>query len=313
MKPILDLTKAINNYDYFHNQFKKWGNEKNILFISPQLSGKCLYKTILPFFSMFSEKVATAINGLGRYDYDEQLLGCEGYLVSDDMIQWADFIVFPFTTQPLVVEFYESIKNIKPDVKVVFLVDFNFYELSLLHPYKYLFDEPTVLSAVEDNIWFSDICLTSNSELAGFLIDKFRVYSQSKYKNTPSDLRVACMPYMIDVEIVLKNVDYEPIKGVLISNEEHISSTKKHIQEVSEKADEIKLSNIQSNGVVDVFEEKKESPNDAIVDKKEKKHEQEKTKINKPKRHRKTKSPDIAKQKRKTIEKKHRKQTGKQR
>lgn len=268
MKSVLDLTRAIGNYDYYYSQFSKWGDEKNILFVSPQLSGNGLYKMILPFFSMFSEKVATAITSLNRYDYREQLLGGDDFTISDEMIEWADFIVFPFTTQPLVVEYYERIRSIKKDARIVFLVDFNFYELTALHPYKFMFDEPIVLSAVEDNIWFSDICLTSNQNLAGYIVNKFGAYAKSKYANTPSFLRVACMPYMIDTDIVLKNVNYEPLAPILVNNETHISETKKHIESVSKVAEQDKALSIEQEKMDKEKKNKKEqdTENEDVVE-----------------------------------------------
>jgi len=244
MKPILDLTRAISNADYFLNQFTKWGDDKNILFVNPQLSGKCLYKMILPFFSMFNEKIATAISGLSRYDYEGQIYGSDEIFIADEMIEWSDFIVFPFTTQPLVSEFYAKIREVKEDVKIVFLVDFNFYELSSLHPYKKVFDEPMALSATEDNIWFADICLTSNAVLAQVLIEKFTALGQSKYVETPSYLSIACMPYMIDTDIVLKNVEFDPMKPVLVNPNEHINETKKHIEEIAKAAEVVKEADI---------------------------------------------------------------------
>jgi hypothetical protein len=240
MKPILDLTKAIGNEKYFYNQFTKWGSEKNILFINPQLSGKCLYKMLLPFFSMYNEKISTAISGLSKYDYKSQIIGYEEIFMTDEMINWSDFIVFPFTTHPLYLEHYLRIKILKENVKIVFLVDFNFYELSDLHPFKNIFQEPKLLSSTEDNIWFSDICLTSNTELANELIKKFTELSKTKYSNMPSNLAIASMPFMIDTDIVLKNIEFEPIKPVLVNSNEHILETKKHIEEISNVAEILK-------------------------------------------------------------------------
>ncbi len=55
MKDVLALTKAITDPTFYKEMFDEWGEEKNILFVSPQLSGKHLYKTLLPYFLMQSE------------------------------------------------------------------------------------------------------------------------------------------------------------------------------------------------------------------------------------------------------------------
>lgn len=263
MKPILDLTKAIGNEAYFNQQFGKWGDEKNILFVNPQLSGKCLYKMILPFFSMYNEKVATAISGLSRYDYEGQLLGGDEINLEEEMIEWADFIVFPFTTQPLVSEFYSKIRSVNEDVKIVFLVDFNFYELSSQHPFRRIFDEPSALSAVEDNVWFSDLCFTSNSELSNYLVEKFKLLGKSKYAETVSYLAIACMPYMIDTEVVLKNIEYDPTKPIIVNPIEHSVETKKHIEDVSKVANEIKESDLEKKNKLEV--KKPTEPKEPII------------------------------------------------
>lgn len=245
MKPILDLTKAISKKDYLARQFQNWGEDKNILFVNPQLSGKCLYKMILPFFSLYNQSIATAITGISKYDYEGQLLGGDEIEIDEKMIDWADFIVFPFTTQPLVIEFYERIRSLNREVKIVFLVDFNFYKLSDYHPFKNIFDEPSALAATEDNIWFADICLTSNAELTGVLVEKFQALGKEKYAETISYLAIACMPYMIDTEIVLKNiVEYDPMTPILVNPNEHDPKTKKHIDEVAEVAEVIKEANM---------------------------------------------------------------------
>lgn len=265
MKPILDLTRAISNSDYFVNQFTKMGDEKNILFINPQLSGKCLYKMILPFFSLYSEKIATAISGLRKYDYETQLLGGDEIILDEQMIEWADFIVFPFTTQPLVAEYYEKIRNTNQECKIIFLIDFNFYNLRETHPYKKVFNEPMVLSAMEDNIWFADICLTSNALLVDYLVEKFQGLGKTKYANTPSYLNIACMPYMIDTDIVLKNVEFDPMKPILVNPNEHSTETKSHIDEVAKTAEVMKEADLAEKQRK-LEEEAKELEVEVIID-----------------------------------------------
>lgn len=248
MKDVLALTRAITDEKFYAEMFEEWGEEKNILFVSPQLSGKHLYKTLLPYFLMRSEEISTAVTSLKRFDYQKQLLGYEIDL-NNAMIQWADFIVFPFTTQPLVEEIYKSIRLNKPEIKIVYSVDFNFYELSKNHPYSDIFQEEMVVSDVEDNMFFADFVLTGNIELSKYLLEKFKKLIEGKYKDVESVMGIATMPTMIDTEIVLKNIDYEIQKSVPIANPSteakvnetiHTETVNKAIEKVSSVAEEVK-------------------------------------------------------------------------
>lgn len=215
MTDVLYLKKVITDDDAYEKMFSKWGSEKNILFVSPQLSGKHLYKSILPFLCLPDKKddgilrIATAVTSLKPYDYRKQLIEYEIDL-NDKHIIWADFIVFPFTTQPLSQDIYKKIRGIKPSVKIMYSVDFNFYELSEKHPYKNIFSDDIILSQVEDNMYFSDSVIVDNLMLFNYLHGKAKSLIDGKYKDVQGYMNLSCMPVMMDSEIVLKNVDYEP-------------------------------------------------------------------------------------------------------
>ena len=89
-------------------------------------------------------------------------------------VLWANFIVFPFTTDDLSKPYglYEAIRELNPNCKIVFFVDFNYYNLPLEHPHKGLFDFPVSVDATERNILYSDLCLTTNIMLRNFLLKK---------------------------------------------------------------------------------------------------------------------------------------------
>ena len=243
MKDVLALTKAITDPTFYKEMFDEWGEEKNILFVSPQLSGKHLYKTLLPYFLMQSEEISTAITSLKRFDHRKQLLGYEIDLTKN-MIEWADFIVFPFTTQPLVQEIYEMIRAEKPEVRIVYSVDFNFYELSKSHPYSDIFEEEMVISDVEDNMFFADMVLTGNIELSKYLVEKFNKLIPIKYAGLESYMGIATIPTMIDVELVFKNVDYDIQKSVLINAKPtetiHTETVVKVIEKITDVAESVK-------------------------------------------------------------------------
>lgn len=242
MKAVLDLTKAITDGEYYHDQFSRSGNEKNILFVAPQLTSKHLYKFILPFFSFYNENVHTAITGLEKYNPFEQIVRLNTTLNQQEIL-WANFIVFPFTTMDLSKQYglYEAIREVNPNCKIVFFIDFNFYNVPSDHPHKELFDFPNIIDSTERNILYSDICLTSNIQLRNYMIKKFTELSETKYSSI-DDIPVTfgAIPYLIDEEIVLQNIDFELYKPSAVIN-------KDIFKKVSDVAEEIKKEDLSKN------------------------------------------------------------------
>lgn len=213
MKSVLDLTKAITDGDYYREQFQDIA-EKNILFVEPQLTSKHLYKFILPFFSFYNEKVFTAITGLTKYDPFRQIVQLESTLNQKEIL-WANYIVFPFTTMDLSKEngLYEAIREVNPNCKIVFFVDFNYYELPDNHPHNELFTFKNIIENVELNILMSDFCFTNNIYLRGYLLKKFTQLVETKYSEMEYiPVNFGSVPYLIDEQIVLQNVEFESHK-----------------------------------------------------------------------------------------------------
>lgn len=223
MKKIIDLERSMNDPKFFEAQFKHNGTQKNILFVNPQRSGRHFYKMILPYIAMQSNEVKCAITSISKYDQKAQLIGGREIQFSDEpdlelrkkketeMIKWSDSIIFPFTTQPLVLDIYANIRKVNPHCKIVYNVDFNFLALSKNNPYYEIFAEPSVRNAVEDNIYFSDLTLTSNPLFADYLVQYFQKLIPEKY----SDIHdhkcfINTLFIMSDPEIMLENVDFNP-------------------------------------------------------------------------------------------------------
>jgi len=70
MKVVSDLFSKINQpineevggKNYQEKQFDEWGEEKNILFVDAHLSGRHLYKIILPYFGLMSSLNCNKLN-----------------------------------------------------------------------------------------------------------------------------------------------------------------------------------------------------------------------------------------------------------
>ncbi len=262
MKDILSLKRAITETEYSENMFSKWGTEKNILFVSPQLSGKHLYKSILPFQCLPDKtesgviRVATGITSLKPFDYRKQLIEYEIEL-TDKHIAWADFIVFPFTTQPLSQDVYKKIRALNPRTKICYSVDFNFYELSEAHPYKNIFSDEMILSQVEDNMYFSDAVVVDNLLLVQYIFTKFKKLIEGKYKDVQGYMNLTCLPTMIDSEIVLKNVDYEPENASFVKTETiHTPAINELIEEAANAEQKLKDEFLKNKEVESKLEKK---------------------------------------------------------
>jgi len=244
MKLILDITKALRVEKFYKEQFDKFADSKevningknviiegrNLLFMNPQLSGKNLYKTFLPYYHLFSEYFFTAFSSISKYNPKEQL---QSLKVRIDTVQltWADYVVIPFTTDNLTSEennLYESIRNINQQCKIVFMVDFNYYELSDLHPYRKIFNDRAI-NQVEENIWFCDICLVSNMVFMNYLRDELTKISSGSMKNIPTKAKIACIPFYADSKLLLANVDYNP------QEPKHVNGGNKYDKGVSEQ------------------------------------------------------------------------------
>ncbi len=215
MKAVLDLSKAVAHKSYIDGLFNKKGNKKNILFVAPQLSTTHLYNYIFPYFSFYNSDVIPAITGLSKFNPYEQIVRLDVELNARE-IKWADFVVFPFTTQDLSKEFgfYEAIREVNPNIQIVFYVDFNFYELPQSHIYYDLFHNfPDTLEQLERNILKCDLCLTTNEELDNYMYVKFSRLLEEKYANDSSVVvNFGYVPIFIDEEIVTQNIDYNALR-----------------------------------------------------------------------------------------------------
>lgn len=247
MKLILDLKLAVTDENFISSQFETSGTEKNILFVNPQLSSKHFYKMLLPLFKLRSEKIGTAISSLSEYDTEGQLFGENEWTLTDQMINWGKdqgvpvYIVFPFTAQPLVSEVYTRIRETNPYANIVYTVDFNFYELGDRHPFKYIFNEHNVISSVEDNMYFSDMVLTSNAGLGQYLILRINELAEKKYSGEATPLRnVKVLRYAVDPEIMMGNVDYDIQAAESSTNTVHTTASVQLIEKTTEVANEVK-------------------------------------------------------------------------
>ena len=247
MKVFNDIFKDIQERDFFENQFKEIHWNKNILFINPQLNGRHFYKYLLPYLCMYEyDAWATAITGIDRYKPNNEYETIKIPLNSMQIL-WADYIVFPFTFDDLT-ESYKNLRKINPNVNIVFNVDFNYYELSKNHPNYKEFQEKNALDNIENNIFYSDLTLTTNTKLTDVILEKFKELSENKFKDKESYVSIGTFPLFLDREVILENVELKqsplPIEeqakvriGIIATNYtwEDINSYKEQLQKVQEE------------------------------------------------------------------------------
>lgn len=264
MKEILDIFKASKeNPEFIKGQFTDVHPNKNVLFIQPQLNGRHFYRYILPYITMFEYNVwGTAITDMDKYKPNKEYEPITTPLNSKQIL-WADFIVFPFMTQELG-EVYDKIRVINPDVTIVYNVDFNYYKLSKNHPLYEQFSPQEVVETIEDNIFYSDITLVTNSKLAEFLAEKFgKELSETRYAELFSNVQIGTLPLLIDNVLVMENIEKDVPEitkaqqeefrvGIVATNYtwEDIASYKSLFQEVKEKlGDKVKFVLIGFDGI----------------------------------------------------------------
>lgn len=249
MKEVLDLLTSTHKDDKFlSNQYQDVHWNKNILFIRPQLNGRHFYRYILPYFVMWEfDYWGTAITNIDKYKPFKEYEPTKDRINSKQIL-WSDYIVFPFSNMPLK-EVYEQLKAINPNVKIVYNVDFNYYKLNKNHPLYDQFSDEETVSTIEDNIFYSDITLVTNTKLSEFLIEKFsKELKDKKYQGVDANCQIGVFPIFMDKEIILENVpmEVEPLPekeqeklriGMVATNYswQDIESYKKYFQEVKDE------------------------------------------------------------------------------
>jgi glycosyltransferase involved in cell wall biosynthesis len=269
MKQVMDVYREIQNPIFAKSQISEVHWNKNVLFVNPQLNGRNFYKYVMPYIVMFEFDVwGTAITSIEKYKPNKEYEYVDVALNSRQIL-WADYIVFPFTHQDLK-GLFDKVREINPDIKIVFNVDFNFYLLPKKHPLYDEFSSDEIKSNIEDNIFYSDITLVTNSKLSQYLVDKFKnELNEKKYVGKKSKVEIGTFPILLDTEIILENIqeqdDEEPeekevpeIKdnalrvGIVATNYiwEDINSYKELFKQTKEKlGDKIKFVLIGFDGI----------------------------------------------------------------
>ena len=182
----------------------------------------------MPYVLLYEFDICgTAIIGLSNFNPKDEYEPVSIPLLSKQIL-WADYIVFPFT-KTNISSLYENIRFINPEVKIIFNVDFNYYKLSKNHSLYDSFFSPEIFGNIEDNIFYSDLCMTTNTNLCEFLKEKFtKELNDSKYSGIESNVEILSIPLLIDENTVCENISIEEKPQVIAQDSLRIGIIASH-------------------------------------------------------------------------------------
>ncbi len=254
MKQVISTYKELQQDRFRDSQFIDDHPEKNILFISPQLSGQHLYKFILPYIVLYEQNLwNSAFTSLTKYSSDKQV-EIKDSLIRSHEIMWADYVVIPFTTQNLATSagdgfsLYQQIRDINPEVKIIYHVDYNYYLLPTSHPYHSKFQDRQAIKSVEDNIFYADTVVVTNFLLQQYLHDVFKELKETgRYKNRVTGVAISCLPMLSDPETIFENMVIEHDDQKPKEEEANASDQENELPENPESTDEAPAADAPKN------------------------------------------------------------------
>lgn len=223
----------------------------HVLFLGPYLNATGLYRTIIPYMELNNSQTHSAIiNQLIPAKENINQKAIEWHL-SDEMIQWADFIVFPTTTSDLSqnIELLKKI-NKKPTLKFVMDIDDNYHiDIPGQDQKKATESRKNILI----NMAKCDIVTTTNRQLGQFYLNKLKEASLKEpiFYMMPNLMYNKCME---NIQIIEKKPDKKRI-GISCNRTynsfKDLLSIKKPLAEIQKKyKDEIEIVLFGWNGRV---------------------------------------------------------------
>lgn len=219
MKKVHELFHKMKDEDYVIHQFTRdivfnnnEAESRKILFVNVQHNGRNFYRYIQPYIDILEFGLAkVAMNRFIEYRVNREYAETD-WSLDDRYIYWATTIVFPFTPKPLN-ETFARIRQINPDCKIIYYIDFNFYKLPKEHVLSSYFKSNDI-KTIEDNIFQADQINFTNINLGKEICD---VFLDGKTKNKYSDYNIEEFkdkfhwhPIMISPEIAYENIQNIP-------------------------------------------------------------------------------------------------------
>ena len=224
MKIVSDIYDNIRKVDYYKNQFRYNDEKKNILFVDPVMTKFDFYCLIVPFLCLEQTgKYNSALTGLYRFSEMDEIKTT----ISESEVIWADIIVIPMSLENFFDQgqLFDQLREIKPEIKIVMTVEFDFYEITNDHYFlaeseirNYLEQkgsDPTrkniqdarkkmkgeIIQRLEDNLRMADRLLVMNTNLRKKLLSK--QFEDVKY-----------VPVLIEENSFKENIDFMDTLGL---------------------------------------------------------------------------------------------------
>lgn len=163
----------------------------NVLFVTPTLTAENFYRVILPFLhlpTVSQGNIATAMFGISAHNpkqiYEKRIT--QG--LTSSHAQWADVIIFPFTTQALRANAYDYIRVVNPECKIIYNLDYNIFHIPVKHPL-YATMNSDKMRDIDDNIIYADLTVVDNEHLQQYLLNK-HFSDVQKYKDITEDTKI---------------------------------------------------------------------------------------------------------------------------
>ena len=203
MKIVSDLYKNVKNTSFYRKQFTETLGNKNVLFLDPIMTTFDWYTCLIPYNALEeTDHVSTAITGLYRFS---ELDDKPQTILTNMEILWADVIVVPFTLEKFYGdgELFDLIKKVKSNIKIIFTVEFDFYDLRkdhfllMEHPEK----KDEIIERLEQNCKGADRILVLNDKLK----EKLQLKGFESVKT---------LPIFYAEDVLKENIDFQDSLGI---------------------------------------------------------------------------------------------------
>ena len=203
MKIVSDLYKNVKNTSFYRKQFTETLGNKNVLFLDPIMTTFDWYTCLIPYNALEeTDHVSTAITGLYRFS---ELDDKPQTILTNMEILWADVIVVPFTLEKFYGdgELFDLIKKVNSNIKIIFTVEFDFYDLRkdhfllMEHPEK----KDEIIERLEKNCKGADRILVLNEKLK----EKLQLKGFESVKT---------LPVFYAEDVLKENIDFQDSLGI---------------------------------------------------------------------------------------------------